>query len=117
MPRKAFDICSFDPQNHLQVSPTVQIQTRWWRPCAGRNLTSEFNVPSIVDTELGTIRAVIGSETEVQLTAGGSPLALADGQTIAEALDVQLLAPRAKVRAPKARLTREGRILRITPLP
>lgn len=115
--RKAFDICSFDPQNHLQVSPTVQIQTRWWRPCAGRNLNGEFNVPSVVDTELGIIRAVIGSETELKLTAGGSPLALADGQTIAEALDVQLLAPRATVRAPRARLTREGRILRITPLP
>ena len=68
-------------------------------------------------SDVGTIWAVIGSETEVQLTAGGSPLALADGQTIAEALDVQLLAPRATVRAPKARLTREGRILRITPLP
>ncbi|HJR36507.1 MAG TPA: hypothetical protein VJ817_16235, partial [Gemmatimonadales bacterium] len=91
--------------------------TRWWRPCAGRNLNGEFNVPSVVDTELGTIRAVIGSETEVKLTAGGSPLAVPDGQTIAEALDVQLLAPRATVRAPRARLTREGRILRITPLP
>lgn len=117
LPRKAFDVCSFDPQNHLQVSPRVQIQTRWWRPCAGRNMNGEFNVPSVVDTELGTIRAVIGPETEVKLTAGGSPLALADGQTIAEALDVQLLAPRATVRAPRARLTREGRILRITPLP
>jgi hypothetical protein len=117
LPRKAFDICSFDPQNHLQVSPTVQIQTRWWRPCAGRALTGEFNVPSVLDTKLGTIRAVLGSETEVRLTAGGTPLALADGQTIAEALDVQLLAPRATVGAPRAKLTREGRILRITPLP
>ena len=117
LPRKAFDICSFDPQNHLQVSPTVQIQTRWWRPCAGRALSGEFNLPSVVDTELGTIRAVIGPETEVTLTAGGTPVVLAEGQTIAEALDVQLLAPRATVRAPKARLTREGRILRITPLP
>ena len=117
LPRKAFDVCSFDPQNHLQVSPRVQIQTRWWRPCAGRNMDSEFNVPSVLDTELGTIRAVIGPETEVTLTAGGNPVVLADGQTIAEALEVQLLAPRATVRAPRARLTREGRLLRITPLP
>jgi hypothetical protein len=117
LPRKAFDICSFDPQNHLQVSPTVQIQTRWWRPCAGRLMNGEFNVPSVLDTERGTIRAVIGPETEVKLTAGGSPLALGDGQTIAEALEVHLVAPRATVGAPRARLTREGRILRITPLP
>lgn len=117
LPRKAFDICSFDPQNHLQVSATVQIQTRWWRPCAGRSMNGEFNVPSVLDTGLGTIRAVIGPETEVTLTAGGNPVVLADGQTIAEAVDVQLLAPRATVRAPRARLAREGRVLRITPLP
>lgn len=117
LPRKAFDICSFDPQNHLQVTPTVQIQTRWWRPCAGRALSGEFNVPSVIDTELGTIRAVIGPETEVKLTAGGIPVALTEGQTIPEALEVQLQAPRASIRAPKARLTREGRMLRITPLP
>lgn len=117
LPRKAFDICSFDPQNHLQVTPTMQIQTRWWRPCAGRALSAEFNVPSVIDTERGTIRAVIGPETEVQLTAGGKPLVLADGQTIPEALDVLLQAPRANVRAPRARVTREGRMLRIAPLP
>jgi hypothetical protein len=117
LPRKAFDICSFDPQNHLQVTPTVQIQTRWWRPCAGRALSGEFNVPSVIDTELGTIRAVIGPETGMKLTAGGAPVVLADGQTIPEALEVQLQAPRASVRAARARLTREGRMLRITPLP
>jgi hypothetical protein len=117
LPRKAFDICSFDPQNHLQVTPTVQIQTRWWRPCAGRALSGEFNVPSVIDTELGTIRAVIGPETEVKLTAGGNPVVLAEGQTIAEALEVQLQAPRASIRAPRAKLTREVRILRIIPLP
>jgi len=117
LPRRAFDICSFDPQNHLQVTPTMQIQTRWWRPCAGRALSGEFNVPSVIDTELGTIRAVIGPETDIRLTAGGTPVVLADGQTIPEALEVQLQAPRANVRAPKARLAREGRMLRITPLP
>ena len=117
LPRKAFDICSFDPQNHLQVTPTMQIQTRWWRPCAGRALSGEFNVPSVIDTERGTIRAVIGPETDLKLTAGGTPLLLADGQTIPEALEVQLQAPRANVKAPKARLTREGRVLRIIPLP
>ena len=95
----------------------MQIQTRWWRPCAGRNMNGEFNVPSVLDTGLGTIRAVIGPETEMTLTAGGNPVVLADGQTIAEAVDVELLAPRATVRAPRARLAREGRVLRITPLP
>ena len=95
----------------------MQIQTRWWRPCAGRALSGEFNVPAVIDTELGTIRAVIGPETDMKLTAGGTPVVLADGQTIPEALEVELQAPRANVRAPKARLAREGRMLRITPLP
>jgi hypothetical protein len=60
---------------------------------------------------------VSGPETGVTLTAGGNPVMVADGETIAEAVDVQLQAARTSVRAPRARLTREGRMLRITPSP
>jgi hypothetical protein len=117
LPSKDFGFCGFDPQNHLQVSPTVQIQTRWWRPCAGAALSSEFNVPSVHDDERGTVRAVIGLESEVKITVDGQQIALSDGQTIDAAKDVRLDSPRANVQSARARLSREGRTIRITPLP
>jgi len=117
MPGKDFGFCGFDPQNHLQVTATVQLQTRWWQPCAGKALTAEFNLPSVHDNTVGSIRAVIGPESEVKLTIGGSPVLLAPGQTLTAALDVKLDSPRASVQSPKATLVRDGRILRITPLP
>ena len=117
LPGKDFGFCAFDPQNHLQVSATMQVQTRWWRPCAGAALTSEFNVPSVHDGANGTVRAVIGPDSAVTLTVGGKTLHLEQGQTLADAEDVRLDSPRATVQARKATLTREGRTLRITPLP
>ncbi|HJP87322.1 MAG TPA: hypothetical protein VJ852_15120, partial [Gemmatimonadaceae bacterium] len=56
LPGKDFNACGFDPQNHLQVSPTVQMQTRWWRPC-GAGVSSEFSGASVHDDETGTVRA------------------------------------------------------------
>ena len=116
MPGKDFNACGFDPQNHLQVSPTVQLQTRWWRPCAG-SLTGEFNVPSVHDDEAGTVRAVIGAAQDVKLTIGGSPVTLSDGQVIENASNVKLDAPRANVQAGRAKVSMRGRTLQIVALP
>jgi hypothetical protein len=117
LPGRDFGMCGFDPQNHLQVSPTVQLQTRWWRPCSGKALTSEFNVPSVHDTRAGTIRAVIGAESDVKVTVDGQPVSLADGQRMNAASDVRIEAPRASVQSARANLERIGRTIRITPLP
>jgi hypothetical protein len=117
LPSKDFGNCGFDPQNHLQVTPTVQLQTRWWRPCSGSALTSEFNVPSVHDDERGTVRAVIGAESDLKITANGQPLVLADGQRIDSVAGLKLEAPRASVQSARARISREGRVIRITPLP
>jgi hypothetical protein len=117
LPAKDFGMCGFDPQNHLQVSPTVQIQKRWWRPCSGSLLRSEFNVPSVHDGETGTVRAVIGPMQEVKLTMDGAPLVLSDGQVIESATDLRLEAPRANVQAARARVSLHGTKLQITPLP
>ena len=62
------------------------------------------------------MRAVIGSESEVKITVGGQQIALTDGQTIEAAKDVRLDSPRANVQSARARLSREGRTIRITPL-
>jgi hypothetical protein len=117
LPSKDFGFCGFDPQNHLQVSPTMQLQTRWWRPCSGAALSSEFNVPSIHDDEKGTVRAIIGPEADVKITVASQPVTIADGQTIENATDVRLVAPGVSAESARARIAREGRTIRITPLP
>src|SRR5262249_41543355 len=43
-----FGNCGFDPQNQLPVSPTVFLQTRWWKPCGG-GLSADLSVPSVHD--------------------------------------------------------------------
>jgi hypothetical protein len=114
---KDFGNCGFDPQNHLQVTPDVQLQTRWWRPCAGRALISEFNVPSVHDARAGTVSAVIGSESDVKLTVDAREVALKDGDRIAGAANVKLEAPRASVESARADVERVGDTIRIRPLP
>jgi len=114
---KDFNNCGFDPQNHLQISPTVQMQTRWWRPCAGSALSSEFNVASVHDDEAGTVRAVIGLPADVALTVDGRPVVLADGLQLESASNVRIVAPRASVQSARAKVVMQGRTLRVTPLP
>jgi len=117
LPAKDFRSCSFDPQNLLQVTATMQLHARTWQPCAGAALVAEFNVPAVHDRTAGTIRAVIGTDDEVKVTVGGAPVALADGQTLSAASDVKVEAPRASVQSARANIARSGRILLITPLP
>lgn len=117
LPSKDFNNCGFDPQNLLQISPTVQMQTRWWRPCAGPSLTSEFNVPSVHDDGTGTVRAVIGRPEDVTLSVDGKPLRLTDGMHLDNATNVRIAAPRATVQSARARIDVQGRSLRVTPMP
>lgn len=115
LPVKAFNSCGYDPQNLLQVSPTVRIQTRWWKPCAGGPTYAEFNVPSVIDVAAGTISAVIGSEGDVKLTSGGQPLAVRDGDTLRDVRAFKLEAPRASVDAVRADVARRGSVLTVLP--
>jgi hypothetical protein len=116
LPSQDFNACGFDPQNHLQVSPTVQMQTRWWRPCTG-GMSSEFAVPSVHDDATGTVRAVVGQLSDLKLTVAGKVVTLADGLELDRASDVHLVAPRANVDAKAARVSFDGRTLRIVALP
>jgi hypothetical protein len=95
----------------------MQLHTRWWRPCSGKALISEFNVPSVHDNKDGTIRAVIGAEADVKITVAGQSVMLADGQKIESAADVRVESPRISVHSASANLSRAGATVRITPLP
>ena len=116
LPGRDFNACGFDPQNHLQVSPTVQMQTRWWRPCAA-GVTSEFAVPSVHDDETGTVRAVVGPLSAVKLTVAGKSVTLTDDLRLDHATDLRLDTPRASVDAKAAKVSFDGRTLRIVALP
>lgn len=117
LPSRDFGSCSFDPQNLLQVTATMQLHTRTWRPCSGSALVAEFNVPAVHDRTVGVIRAVIGTEAEVRITAAGSPVVINDGQTLSAAIDVKIEAPRATVQSARANVSRIGRTIHVTPLP
>lgn len=117
LPPRQFGICSFDPQNHLQVSATMQLQTRMWIPCIGRALRAEFNVPSVHDQTAMTVTAVIGAEADIKLTVDGQAVTLKPGDVLAAVTNVKLDAPRASVTAAKATVNRVGDRITIRGLP
>jgi hypothetical protein len=108
LPSRSFNFCGFDPQNTLQVTATVQLQTRWWRPCSGGPTYAEFNVPSVYDSASGTLSAVIGVESEVTLMTNGQPVTLGEGVRRMNLMKFKLIAPRASVDAVRADVWREG---------
>lgn len=111
LPSRGFNMCGLDPQNLLQVTERVRLQTRWWRPCSGGPTYADLNVPSVHDAERGTISAVIGDHG-VSITSNGSPVALpADGQTLRNLTTFKLTAPRVSVEAVRADVERLGRTL------
>jgi hypothetical protein len=111
LPTRNFNFCGFDPQNTLQVTPTVQLQTRWWRPCSGGPTYAEFNVPSVYDSAAGTLSAVIGEESAVTLTSDGQTVTLRDGGRLSNLTKFKLTAPRATVDAVRADVWREGKTI------
>ena len=110
----SFGLCGIDPQNLLQVDAGVLLHTRWVRPCAG-GLSAEFTTAAVQDRNAGTFTAVVGAEDSVQVTSGGSPVTLRDGETLL-AGDLKVVAPGVTVQAARAALTRRGRVLKIAPL-
>ena len=115
LPGKLFNSCGYDPQNLLQVTPRMQIQMRWWRPCSGGPTYAEFNVPSVIDEVAGTVSAVIGDDGEIKLQSAGQPITLADGDTLRDVRTFKLQAPRASVEAVRADMWRRGNVITIRP--
>ena len=115
LPSRQFNSCGFDPQNILQISPSLRIHSRWWRPCSGGPTYAEFNTPSVQDDSAGTIRAVIGDDSAIHMTSGGQPITVRDGETLRDVKVFKLEAPRASVDAVRADVGRKGNTLTIYP--
>jgi hypothetical protein len=105
-------LCGIDPQNLLQVEPGVLLHTRWVRPCAGNALQATFNTPVVQERDAQVLRAVVGADSTVKLTAGGQPVSL-DGANLTGAADVRLESPLVSLTAARADVVRDGRTLTI----
>ena len=92
-------LCGIDPQNLLQVEPGVLLHTRWLRACAG-DFQATFNTPVVHDRTAQVLRAVVGADSTVKVTTG------AQG-------DVQIESPLVSLRAGKAEVSRDGRVLTV----
>jgi hypothetical protein len=89
-----------DPQNLLQVEPGVLLHRRWVQVCSGDAFQATFNTPVVQDRNTQTLRAVVGADSTVKVTAG------AQG-------DLQIESPLVSLRAAKADVTRDGRVLTV----
>src|SRR5262249_37174172 len=111
-----FGSCGFDPQNQLPVSPTVFLQTRWWKPCAG-GVSADLSVPSVHDERAGSVTAVVGRGDDIVLTVDGRATPLAAGAVVRTTRNGKLEAPRIAVTLGRAEIQRTADALIVRPLP
>ena len=104
--------CGIDPQNLLQAAPGVLLHTRWLQACAGDALQATFNTPVVQDQQAQSLSAVVGADSAVQLTIGGQKVPLANAGHM-DATDVRLESPVVALKASKADVAVEGRVLKI----
>jgi len=92
-------LCGIDPQNLLQVEPGILLHTRWLRVCAGDALQATFNTPVVQDQNAQVVRAVVGADSSVKVSEaqGG----------------VHVESPLVTLSAPKADVSRDGRVLTV----
>jgi len=81
------------------VEPGILLHTRWVHACAG-DFQATFNTPVVQDRNAQSLRAVVGADSTVTVTAG------AQG-------DVRIEAPLVSLRAAKADVSRDGRVLTV----
>src|SRR5437867_10464737 len=96
---RSLGLCGFDPQNLLQVEPGVLLHTRWVVACAGDAFQATFNTPVVQDRTAQTMRAVVGADSTVKVTVNGA--------------DVRVESPLVSLRASRAEVSRDGRVLTV----
>src|SRR3989442_11317404 len=96
---RSLGLCGFDPQNLLQVEPGVLLHTRWVVACAGDAFQATFDTPVVQDRNAETLRAVVGADSTVKVTENGA--------------DVRVESPLVSLRASKAEVSRDGRVLTV----
>ena len=97
---RSLGLCGIDPQNLLQVEPGVLLHTRWLQACAGDAFQATFNAPVVQDRNAQSLRAVVGADSTVKVAVG------AQG-------DLWIESPLVSLRATKADVSRDGRVLTV----
>jgi hypothetical protein len=97
---RSLGLCGIDPQNLLQVEPGVLLHTRWLRACAGDAFQATFNTAVVQDQNAQSLRAVVGADSTVAVTVGVQG-------------DVRIESPLVSLRATKAEVSRDGRVLTV----
>ena len=96
---RSIGLCGIDPQNLLQVEPGVLLHTRWLVACAGDAFQATFNTPVVQDQNAQTLKSVVGADSAVKVTVNGA--------------DVRVESPVVSLRAAKADVSRNGRVLTV----
>lgn len=110
-------MCGIDPQNILRVDENTLLHTRWLRPCSGNALAGEYFTPVVHDESVGSLTAVVSEDQEMVLKIAGQAVNLGDGDRIVDAEEVSLEAESMTLRSARADVERQGRTIRIVPLP
>jgi hypothetical protein len=97
---RGIGLCGIDPQNLLQVEPGVLLHMRWLKACAGDAFQATFNTPVVQDGNAQSLRAVVGADSTVQVTVGREG-------------ELQIESPLVSLRAAKADVSRDGRVLTV----
>jgi len=77
----------------------VLLHTRWVVACMGDAFQATFNTPVVQDRNVETLRAVVGADSTVKVTVNGA--------------DVRIESPVVSLRASKAEISRDGRVLTV----
>jgi hypothetical protein len=117
LPARDFGVCGLDPQNVLEVTPAMQLHTRWVHPCAGRSLDADLNVATIHDDSTGTFRTILSPADSVKVTAGGTVIALAALHRPAALTELIITGPHVRLTSRRAVIAMSGDTLRVVPLP
>jgi hypothetical protein len=99
MEGRSIGMCGIDPQNLLQVESGVLLHTRHMVACAGDLLQATFNTPVVQDRNAQTLRAIVGADSTVKVTSADST--------------VQVESPVVTLRARKAEVSRDGRVVTV----
>jgi hypothetical protein len=108
--------CGFDPQNLLEVTPTIQLHTRWVHACSGDTIDAVFNTPAVHDDVAATFRVVIDPGDSLHLTSNGSAVSMVDIRSVSRLSNLKLTSRSATVTSARADVSVVGDTLRIRPL-
>jgi hypothetical protein len=108
--------CFFDPQNVLQTASGELLHMRMLKVCSNEGVEVQLDQPVVEERTTGVLRAVVGDVDAIKLTSSGATTSLPSDSATVDVSNLRIEGPTFSVVAPRARLSRRGRELWITPI-